>query len=335
MKRIYLITGATGHLGNTIVRMLLQQGESIRCLILEDEVPLFLQNLNLEIIHGDVSDKDSLIPFFSNLEGLDVYVLHLAGLISIASNIDDRLFKVNVEGTRNLLELAENYPIKRFVYCSSVHAIPEKKNNAPISEVDQFNPDWVQGAYAKTKAMATQLVLDAGKRGLDVVVVQPSGIIGPNDYEKSNHLNQVLSDYLDHKLKMIVHGGYDFVDVRDVAQGLLAAVEIGKSGECYILSNHYLSITKLINLTSRLSNQKPIKYILTTGFVKLFAPLFEWWAKVKKQRPLFTSYSIYTLNSNSNFLYNKAKRDLNYHPRAIEETLQDTINFIRRSKSPA
>ncbi|NLZ71700.1 MAG: NAD-dependent epimerase/dehydratase family protein, partial [Clostridiaceae bacterium] len=108
MKRIYLITGATGHLGNTIVRMLLQQGESIRCLILEDEVPLFLQNLNLEIIHGDVIDKDSLIPFFSNLEGLDVYVLHLAGLISIASNIDDRIFKVNVEGTRNLLEFAEN-----------------------------------------------------------------------------------------------------------------------------------------------------------------------------------------------------------------------------------
>lgn len=334
-NKIYLVTGASGHLGNTVVRKLLQNGERVRCLIVEKDVPLSLKDLDCEIIHGDICHEGSLEKFFSGLQGLEVYVLHLAGIISIAGSIDPLLLQVNVGGTENVIKFCRRYKVKRLLYCSSVHAIPEKKYNALISEVAEFDSAWVKGAYAKTKAMASQMVLDAGKEGLDVVIVHPSGIIGPYDYLVTGHINQVIEDFLNGKLRTIVNGGYDIVDVRDVAWGIIQALDCGVNGQCYILSNQYISIQKMLDLAAEISEKPPIRTVLCLDAVRVFAPLIEWWAKLSRKRPLFTDYSLYTLGSNANFSHAKAEKELSYKPRSIVESLKDTIRFIKsRASNP-
>ena len=168
-----------------------------------------------------------------------------------------------------------------------------------------------------------------GKKGLDVVLVHPSGIIGPYDYEHNNHLNQTIRDFLSGKLTTLVKGGYDFVDVRDVADGLLKALYEGGSSQTYILSGHYVSIEDLIKLAAKASGRTPIHRVLRLGFVKLFVPLVEWWGKLRKRRPLYTAYSLYTLNANANFSHAKASRVLDYQTRPLTETVADTVQFIR------
>ena len=150
-------------------------------------------------------------------------------------------------GTRHLLDACLTYPVKRLVYVSSVHALPEKDRFHVLQEVKRFSPESVVGGYAKTKAEATQAVLDAVSDGLDAVIVQPSGILGPYDTTR-NHLVQLVSDYVHGRLPACVRGGYDFVDVRDVAQGCLSALENGKTGECYILSNRHYEIKEILRM---------------------------------------------------------------------------------------
>ncbi len=328
-KSIYVVTGASGHLGNVVVKKLLDRGANVRILMVENEIPPSLEGLDLQIVRGNLTSRTDLERLFQGLNGLDIYVLHMASMVTIDSQVSPLVESVNVGGTKLLLDLAVEHKVKRFLYCSSVHAIPEKKNNAPISEVTVFSPDWVEGAYAKTKAMASQAVLDAGKKGLDVVLVHPSGIVGPYDYEHTNHLNQTIRDFLSGKLTTLVKGGYDFVDVRDVADGLLAALYEGGSGEAYILSGHYLSIEELIKLAAKASGRTPIHRVLRLGFVKLFVPLLEWWSRLRNRRPLYTAYSLYTLSANANFSHAKASTALAYRPRPLTETVADTVQFLR------
>ncbi|NLV99151.1 MAG: NAD-dependent epimerase/dehydratase family protein [Clostridiaceae bacterium] len=330
-EKIYLVSGASGHLGNTVVRKLLQKGENVRCLIMEAERPEALQGLNCEIYTADITLPWTLPAVFSGLEDKDIIILHLASMISIASKDDPRMTKTNVEGTQNMLDMAGKYNARRFLYCSSVHAIPERKFNAPISEVDSFNADWVQGAYARTKATATEKVLQAGREGMDVVVVHPSGIIGPNDY-LHGRLVQVLLDFTNRRLNTLVKGGYDMVDVRDVADGLIAAAEKGRSGETYILSNEIHSISELCEIAAKYSGRKPIRQLAPFKLVKLLAPFFEFWGKLTKKRPLFTPYALYSLESNSNFSNEKARRELGFSPRPFEETVADTMAFLDANK---
>ena len=146
----------------------------------------------------------------------------------------------------------------KLVYVSSVHAIPEKPNNDLITEVTNFNPDDVYGLYAKTKAEAAKYVMDAIKnKNLNACIIHPSGIIGPNDFGNS-HLTQLIKVVSNGKLFACVKGGYDFVDVRDVAKGVTNACKNGIKGECYILSNRYITIKELCDLICDLQKRKRI-----------------------------------------------------------------------------
>ena len=177
MKKIYIVTGANGHLGGTLVRMLSKRGEAVRGLVLPGEAPQPFPHVRYYT--GDVRDADSMRPLFADAEDAELLVLHTAGLVDIADAVSDRLYDVNVNGTKNVLALCWEYGVRRLVYVSSVHAIPEEKSPAVLKEVASFSPERVTGGYAKTKAEATQAVLDAVQAGLDAVVVHPSGIIGP------------------------------------------------------------------------------------------------------------------------------------------------------------
>ncbi len=332
MKRVYIITGVGGHLGNTVARELLAAGETVRGFALPNEDITMLYGDAVSIVRGDVRDKASLQPLFYGLTPEDeVFVIHCAGIVSVASKFDQRVVDVNVRGTENVVDLCKEHGVKKLVYISSVHALPELPHGNVMHEVDGFAPDTVIGLYAKTKAAATQIVLNAVKEGLDATVIQPSGIIGPNDYGHG-HLTQMVINYLNGNLTACVEGGYDFVDVRDVADGVISAAKNGKKGECYILSNRYIPVRELLNTLSRVTGGKKITTVLPLWFAKLTAPIAEFYYKIRHESPLFTRYTLYTLTSNARFTCEKAKRDLGYHPRDISMTIKDTVAFLTRER---
>ena len=203
MKRLYIITGAKGHLASTILRYLRKEPCLIRGLILPTEEGE--DDAQITYYKGDVTQPASLEGIFSGTECNETIVIHAAGIVSISDGVTPMLYAANVEGTRNIIAQCERHGVKRLVYVSSVHAIPESDEKATISETDHFSPESVNGAYAKTKAEATQAVLDAARRGLNAVVVHPSGIIGPYN-RGSNHIVQLIDMDISGKLPAGVVG---------------------------------------------------------------------------------------------------------------------------------
>ncbi|MBA4348048.1 MAG: dihydroflavonol 4-reductase [Clostridiales bacterium] len=332
MKRVYMITGIGGHLGNTVARELLAAGETVRGFAQPNEDVTMLYGDAVSIVRGDVRDKSSMEPLFFGLKPEDeVLFIHSAGIVSVASKYDQRVVDVNVHGTENVVSLCKEHNVKKLVYISSVHALPELPHGNVIREVEGFQAEAVIGLYAKTKAAATQIVLDAARSGLDATIIHPSGIIGPNDYG-NGHLTQMIINYLNGSLTACVEGGYDFVDVRDVANGVIAAASKGKKGECYILSNRYIPVRELLNTLSRVTGGKLIKTVLPLWFAKLTAPLAELYYKIRHEAPLFTRYTLYTLTSNARFTNEKARRDLGYKPRDIGTTIKDTVAFLNNER---
>ena len=208
-------------------------------------------------------------------------MIHTAGLIDIADEVSERLYDVNVNGTKNVLALCRAYNVERLIYVSSVHAIPEEKRPAVLQEAASFSPERVTGGYAKTKAEATQAVLDAVRDGLDAVVVQPSGIIGPFD-TAGNHLVQLIRDYLRGALPACVRGGYDFVDVRDVAAGCLLALENGRRGASYILSNRHYEVKEVLDIVRGEAGGRRLP-VLPMAVARAAAPLLQWTARLRRR----------------------------------------------------
>ncbi|MDR1408944.1 MAG: NAD-dependent epimerase/dehydratase family protein [Oscillospiraceae bacterium] len=330
MEPLYILTGAAGHLGSAVLQTLKGAGSRVRALVLPSERNK-IKEAGIEVITGNVLEPDSLKPLLRGINGDDVRVIHAAGIVSIASKTNPAVHDVNVEGTRNILRLCKENDVGKLVYVSSVHAIPEKPHGETILETADFNPESVNGDYAKTKAEATCAVLDAAASGLNASVVHPSGILGPYD-EGNNHLNTMVIDYCRGKLSVGVRGGYDFVDVRDVADGVVSCCEKGRPGECYILANKYFTVAELLKALSEITGLREIKSILPLWFAKLTAPLAELYYKVRRQQPLFTAYSLYTLSSNAEFSHEKAEKELGFHPRELAETLRDTIAWLRQKR---
>lgn len=328
MKRIYIVTGASGFLGNNIIRMLEHDDNAeVRAFVLNGESISSLNNLKCNIYYGDVTKADTLNSIFEGSGGAEIFVIHCAAVVYIKSKYNSRVYDVNVNGTKNIVDKVLEYNAK-LIYVSSVHAIPEKSDGDLISEVSIFNPDDVVGLYAKTKAEAARYVMDSVKdKGLKACIVHPSGILGPYDFSNS-HLTALVSEIVRGKLPMCVKGGYDFVDVRDVAKGIIMACDKGKKGECYIMSGEFVSIKKLADLVCDVVGRKRIKVVLPIMIARIVAPFYEMYYNVKGKTPLFTKYSLYTLSSNSNFSNEKAKRDLGFVTRDITDTVKDMVMWI-------
>ena len=332
VKKIYIITGANGFLGNNIIRKLEQDADNeIRAFVLKGDSIKSLEGLKCKIYYGDVTKKETLSLIFENTDGKEVFVIHCAAVVYIKSKYNPLVYNVNVNGTKNIVDKVIESKAK-LIYISSVHAIPEQPNNELITEITNFNPDNVKGLYAKTKAEAVKYVLDAVKnKNLNACIIHPSGIIGPNDFGNS-HLTQLIKEVATGKLFACVKGGYNFVDVRDVADGIISACDKNNRGECYILSNKYITIKELTDFVCDLEEKKRIKIVLPLCLAELVAPICELYYNIKKQTPLFTKYSLYTLSSNSNFSNEKAKKELEYKNRDMKDTIKDTIEWLKEKK---
>lgn len=323
----YLLTGATGFLGRAVAKLLTDRGASVRALVCPNDPLRTYLDTRIEVVYGDVTEDASLDAFFRG-SGTQSCVIHCAGIVSVASQPGKRLFDVNVGGTAHMIRHSQEQGVGKFVYVSTVHAIPEKPNRAQIQEVDAFSPRLVHGAYAQSKAEATALVLQAAHAGLNTSVVHPSGIIGPGDLAGGS-ITGMLVSYLAGKLPFAVQGGYDFVDVRDVAQGIVSCAEKGVSGRCYILSGRYVTVQQMLTYVRRLSGGRRILSYLPLRVAALFAPIAEK-VSLRRKTPLyFTPLSVSVLASNGNFSHARATAELGYEPRPMQNTLRDTLFFLR------
>lgn len=327
MYQTYLITGATGFLGRAVLQLLLAHSCRILALVMDKDPLAYTIPENVTVFCGDLTDKDTLRSFFA-AGGDNFCVLHCAGLISIASKPDEALYAVNVQGTQNIVDLCREFGANRLIYVSSVHAIPEKPAPETITEPDRFAPDEILGDYGKSKSMATALVLEAAQSGLNASVVLPSGILGPGDLARGN-MTRMLLAFCRGRLPLGVKGGYDFVDVRDVAVGVLACAERGKAGECYILSGHYTTIQDMFSLTASQLGRKAPKFCVSATLASCAAPVFEKIAQLRGERPFFTPYSIAVLRSNGHFSNAKAVGALGFHARPLKETLKSMILWFQ------
>lgn len=331
MKTLYLVTGANGHLGSAICKQLRDNGKNVRGLVLQKTDTSFLRETGTEICFGDVTDVDSLKNFFACDPSDRLFVLHTAGIVDIHAKTAVNMQAVNVDGTKNMIDMCIERGVQKFVYVSSVHAIPEKPKGETILETREFSPDLVIGGYAKSKAKATALVLE-NATAAHAVVVHPSGIIGPYP-GAGNHLVQLVKSYITGKLTACVGGGYDFVDVRDVANGVISACERGAIGECYILSGKYFEIKRMLAYLRAMTHGKRFS-VLPMWLAKAAAPLLTLIASGRHQKPLYTKYSLYTLTANGNFSNAKARQQLAYMTRDFSETLSDTVAWLNAHEQP-
>lgn len=329
MKR-YLLTGATGFLGRAVLMELLERSAEVYALVLKDDPLAETLPSGVTAVVGDVCDEASLTPFFENADE-ETCVIHCAGVVSVASKPGEKLYKVNVEGTRNILRMCSLHKIGKLVYVSSVHAIPETPKGVTVTEPHTISPELVTGHYAKSKAMATNLVLNAAREGLNASVVFPSGIIGPGDLAGGS-ITQMLQSFLAGKLPLGVRGGYDFVDVRDVAGGIVACAEHGVSGKGYILSGHYASVREILVTAKDIAKLKQTVCSLPIRLARWIAPLYERHSLRRKKPLCFTPYSIAVLDSNGQFSHQTATKHLGYMPRPLQETLRDAVRWLMDKK---
>lgn len=320
------VTGATGHIGNVLVRELLARGQKVRALVMPEDNLRPLSGLDVEIVQGDITNQASLEKAF---KGIDI-VFHLAGIVTIMPRMKNILEKVNIEGTRHVAAACRAVGVRRLVYTSSIHAIAEPPHGIPIDESQPFDPERVLGDYAWSKAHATLLLLDEAKKGrLDIVICCPTGVIGPYDFNVSN-IGQLILDFNSGYLKSYVRGAYDFVDVRDVAYGLVLAAEKGKSGRHYILSGAQVRVSQLMSeLASDIGKPAPT-YLIPALLARTAGVLASVFYRIAKRKPVFTAYSIDVLASNSLVSSQRAREELGFITRPWRESIHDQVAWFRK-----
>lgn len=317
------VIGATGHLGNVLTRELIKQGFRVRAIIPEWEDTLPIKYEEIDIVRADITNFNDIKKATIALE----FVFHCAGIISISGNYKT-MYEVNVEGTKNVIEACIKNKVKKLIYTSSVHALVEPPKGDMVDETCEVNPDKVYGGYAKTKALATIAVLKATKRGLDTVVLCPSGIIGPFDY-KISEMGQLILDFTNKRLKAYIDGAYNFTDVRDVAIGHIQAMKRGKCGEMYVLGGEIISVYEILEVLESITGVKKPKIKMPYWLAYATSPFTPIYYSLVKTKPLFTTYSILVLHSNANISSKKAIKELGYSFRPIKESIRDSYLWFR------
>ena len=316
-----LVTGATGYLGTVLIKSLHNAGYYVASLVLPGENTEYVSRYS-DVRYSDVCDINTLER---EAAGFDV-LIHLAGIIDISTRNRAMMKRVNVDGTKNVAEICRKHGIK-MIYCSSVHAIPCLTKNQTMTETTDFDPGRVKGLYSKTKAEATRAVLEMTRRGLDAMVAFPSGIIGPNERKLSN-IGQLISDFLCGGLKAYVDGWYNFVDVRDVASGILGMMKNWKSGDCYILSAYEVSVGQMLSEIAKASGKRMLRVELPYWLVMGTSYLSELYYLLLHKKPLYTHYSLQTLHSNCHFSNQKACDGIKFSTRPMQESLSDMTKWV-------
>ena len=217
-----------------------------------------------------------------------------------------------MNGTQNIVNACLETGVRRLVHFSSIHAYSHFPLDQPVDE-NSPPADARSPVYDRTKAESNRIVLDVVRKGLDAVIIAPTGIIGPNDF-KLSRMGAVLGKLYNNKLFGLIEGGYNWVDVRDVVQGALLAEKNAKSGSQFILSGEWCSIPDLAEYVHHIFGVRIPRFISPMWLARMGAPFSEWYSKVKKREPHFTSEALVSLRSHRLICRKKAKEELGYRP---------------------
>ncbi len=320
-----IVTGATGHIGANLVRALIEAGRPVRALVRKDLRPL--DGLDVELRQADVLDKASLVAAF---EGAEV-VFHLAGLVSILERDHNLLNEINVGGTRNVVAACLECGVKRLVYTSSIEALMLPGGPDPITESVPVEAKRLLSAYSRSKH-AAGLEVEAGiKKGLDAVIVHPTAVCGPYDF-KPSLLGQSFIEFAMRRLPGFVPGGFDFVDVRDLAKGLISAADKGRCGEHYLLSGSFVSMADMAKALEESSGVPRPRLTIPFLLALPAAALTPLYYKLSHSRPRFTRQSLKMLKDCRRVSCAKAREELGYDPRPGDEGIRAAVEWFREKE---
>ncbi|MCJ7513520.1 MAG: NAD-dependent epimerase/dehydratase family protein [Anaerolineales bacterium] len=322
-----LVTGATGHIGNVLVRTLIERGNRVRAMLLPGEEAAPLKGLQVEQARADVLDFTSILAAFDGV----THAYHLAGMISILPGEHRLLRAVNIVGTRHVLQAARQSGVSKLVYTSSIHALRRVPHGVTIDESLPFDPEGAISAYDGSKAKASLEVLQAARAGLPATIVCPTGVIGPFDFRRSEMADLILG-CMAGKPQLYIDGAYDFVDVRDVADGLILACQYGRPGDIYVLGGEQISVRHLLDSVAEITRRRFARIRVPLGLARLAAQVMPMYYRLAKSRPRITPYSLQTLIGNSAISHAKAARELGFAPRPLRSSLEDMIAWLRDNR---
>jgi dihydroflavonol-4-reductase len=311
------VTGANGHIGNVVCRKLVEQGYQVRAMYHTDKRSL--KDVEVELIEGDILQINDVNRLVQDCEA----VIHCAGIISIHGDPDGRVFKTNTEGPRHLLQAAKHAGVKRIVHMSSVHAVKEIPHHLPFDE-SRPHKTQMDPVYDFSKATGEQILLKGCVgSSTEIIVLRPSSVVGPFDF-KPSLLGAALIEFYFQKIPFLPQGGYDFVDVRDVAQAAVNAIHLGRNGEVYNLSGTYYTFKKFARVIQKVTGKKVPQRVIPYKLLRAILPLVTWYARWTKTIPALTRESIDAVYfGHPQMDHAKAKKELHFSCRALEETLHD------------
>ena len=318
-----VITGASGHIGGVLARALVDRygTGAVRALFREGRGTA--ADLDIEWVRGHLFDKESLVAAFTGAET----VFHLAALVSIDSGRSKEVHATNVAGTRNVVEVALECGVRRLVHFSSIHAY----DHHPIDEVldESRGPAGpTHDAYNRSKAAGEREVRRGIDQGLDAVILNPTGVLGPFDGEPS-HMGQVFLDLYRRRIPAVVAGGYNWVDVRDVVEAAVTAEMRAKCGDNYILSGHWHTMRELTELSWRATGVAAPRLLFPMFLARFWAPFQVVLDRSRGRRPLYTPAALRIMaHGNRRISSAKAREELGFSPRPLAESVKDAYRWF-------
>lgn len=323
---IAVVTGASGLLGGNLAVELIAQGHTVRATRRGNSQVAHLREYPIEWVTADLDDEDALTAAFA---GADV-VFHCAAQVSIQRTVTDALRRANVEGTRHVIAAVRRVNVSRLVHCSTVGAIGLSEDGAPCTEASRWNFDEhaMADGYVTTKHLAEEVVHEAVNNGLDAVIVNPTFMFGPFDAKPSS--GKLIVDIVLGKVPGRTPGKNNFVDVRDVARGMILAWHKGRRGERYILSGETLSYGEVFDRIARIAGVAPPRIALPRSIARLVGlagDLSEW---ITGREPLINSVVVaYGFCDTFIFTSEKARREIGYTTRSLDDAIRDAIVWFR------
>ena len=322
-----LITGANGFVGSALVRLLLQQGHDVKALVRPGSDRRNLEQLDINLVEGDLTDAASLQRALSGCSCL----FHVAADYRLWVPDPDRMYRTNVDGTRDLFRHAADAGVSRMVYTSSVATLGINRDRTPADETTPVTLEDMVGHYKRSKFLAEQAVRKLiEEQGLPVVIVNPSTPIGPRDV-KPTPTGRIIVDMLRGKMPAYVDTGLNVAHVDDVAAGHLLAFERGEPGSRYILGGENLSLQAILGIICDYADLAPPRLRLPHNSVYPFAWLAEQWARVSGKEPFATVDGVKMAKKFMYFSSALAQQALEYEARPARHAIEDAINWFKEN----
>jgi len=318
---VTVVTGASGFVGAALVRTLLEQGREVRGVDLQRGPAA--AGLDIEWVDADVRDRSAIDR---SLVGAST-VFHTAALISVAGDPTGRVWDVNVNGVRTVAGAALSASVDRFVHCSSVHAFDLEVEGT----IDESSPKATGSAlpvYDRSKAAGEAALADVARRGLNTVVCNPTGILGPSDYAPSR-MGAVLLSLFNGTMRGLVDGGFNWVDVRDVVSGLIAAADQAEAGEQFLLPGHYRTLAEIAATAETVSGVPAPRFVAPMWLARAIGPLGGVVNRRSGSPLLPSSEALHALRHCPPVSGAKAAAGFGYRPTPFSETIADAYAWFR------